>query len=333
MSTSDPGFVEGVFDAGRFDFEEGGTVPSMRIGYCTWGRLDEARDNAVLLLAETSGSRHSYDAYVGSGLAYDTDRFFVVAVDPIGGGASSQPGDGLGAAFPSYGIRDMVRAQHALVTRGLGLAGLLAVSGASAGSFQALEWGIAHAEFMRGLVLLVPAARSDNHFGAICDALEATITLDPAYEGRPAEAREGLRRASLVFFPWLTSDAFLAGLDPAGLAAAQTQAGDAWAKWHPDSLISRYRASRRHDVSRPFGGDMAAALSRVKAQVLGLRSTTDRTVPAYLTRELADGLPNAVFRDIDTDRGHSACTAPAGTPEYDVISREIRTFLERLRSK
>ncbi|MBE7190335.1 alpha/beta fold hydrolase, partial [Jatrophihabitans endophyticus] len=134
--------TEATFDIGPFAFERGGRVEAMRVGFVSAGRLNPARDNAVLLLAETSGHRHSYDALIGPGLAYDTDRHFVVVVDPIGGGASTGPGDGLGRAFPPYTIRDMVRVQHAFVTKGLKLDGLAAVGGSSMGSFQALEWGI-----------------------------------------------------------------------------------------------------------------------------------------------------------------------------------------------
>src|SRR5689334_15146762 len=84
--------------------------------------------------------------------------------------------------FPRYTIRDMVRTEHELVTKGLGLSGLYAVAGPSMGSFQGVEWGINYPTFMKGLVLIVPAARSDQHFHAIVDAVEGMITLDPAYK-------------------------------------------------------------------------------------------------------------------------------------------------------
>src|SRR5690348_10777913 len=88
----------------------------------------------------------------------------------------------LGINFPRYTIRDMVRTEYELVTKGLGLSGLHAVAGPSMGSFQGVEWGINYPTFMKGLVLIVPAARSNQHFHAIVDAVEAMITLDPAYK-------------------------------------------------------------------------------------------------------------------------------------------------------
>lgn len=326
MPTSTP-LIEATFDIGPFAFEQGGRIETMRVGYVSAGDLNAARDNAILLLAETSGHRHSYDALIGPGLAYDTDRFFVVVVDPIGGGASSKPGDGLGRAFPPYTIRDMVRVQHAFVTKGLGLAGLAVVGGSSMGSFQALEWGILYPSFARRLILIVPAARSDNHFAAICDAFEAMITLDPDY-GRGGPAEQGIRRAALVYFPWLVSDAHLASLHSAELTAAQRRVGDNWVgRWDADGIMLRYRASRGHDVSKPFDGDLEAALATVKARVLLLHSSSDRIIPAYLTDELRAGLGRPILREIVSDLGHTAGNPAPGTPEYDFLTRAVRQFM------
>jgi len=327
--------TEASFDTGRYIFENGGEVSSMKVGYVTWGKLNDAKDNAILLVPGTSGSRHSYDAYIGPGKAYDTDTYFVIGADPIGGGTSTQPKDGLSTTFPEYTIRDMVRVQHAFVSRGLGLTRLLAVGGSSMGSFQGVEWGINYPDFMRGLILIVPAARSDNHFGTIFDAFLATITLDPAYQGGAYTANpvDGIRRAALIYFPWTTSDEYLATLNPAALAQAQIAAQDAWSNtWDANSMISRYRASKNHDASKPFAGDMMKALGQVKAKALLLPSMTDRTVPAYLTRELYKGIPNAVYAEIPTIRGHSGGGLPAGTPEYAFITERVRAFLDGLRS-
>src|SRR5438045_9466930 len=111
----------------------------MRVGYATDRTLNAARTNAILVTHGASGTRTSNAPLIGSGKAYDTDKYFVVTVDAIGGGNSSQPKDLLGSKFPKYTIRDMVRAQHDLLTKGLGLTHLVAVGGPSMG-----EIGRAH---------------------------------------------------------------------------------------------------------------------------------------------------------------------------------------------
>lgn len=322
--------TEAVYALGRFSFENGGEIADMKVGYVTWGKLNDAKDNTILLLPGTSNGRHFAAAHIGPGKTYDTDKYFVIGVDPIGGGNSSSPKDGLGAAFPKYTIRDMVRAQHAMVTNGLGLTHLLAVGGSSMGSFQSVEWGINYPDFMTGLILIVPAARSDHHFAAVVDAFEAMITLDPKYQdGKYTQnPTEGMRRAGLIYFPWTTSDEYLATLDVPAYERAKTATGDRWVKeWDTNSLLWRYHASRNHDASKPFGGDMRKALGQVKAKALLLASMTDRTIPGYLTRELHHGLKDATYVEIPSIRGHGAGGSPPGTAEYAYISEKVKAFL------
>ena len=325
---------EAVHSIGRFVFENGGEIPDMKVGYVTWGTLNAAKSNAILLVPGTSGGRHSYDQHIGPGKTYDTDKYFVIGADPIGGGTSTSPKDGPGTAFPRYTIRDMVRAQHEMVTKGLGITKLHAVGGSSMGSFQTVEWGINYPDAMRGLIMVVPAARSDNHFAAVVDAFEAMITLDPAYQGGKYTENpiEGIRRAALIYFPWTSSDEYLITLNEAAYETAKKAAGENWVKtWDANSMLWRYFASRAHDASKPFGGDMMKALGQVKAPALLLPSMTDRTIPGYLTRELHRGLRGQVtYAEIPSIRGHSAGGMPPGTAEYAYVSEKIRGFLSGL---
>ena len=320
----------------RFVFENGRVLQDMRVGYVSWGHLNNRRDNAVLLTPGTSGGRLWATSYIGPGKAFDPARYCIVSVDAIGGGASAKPADGLGVDFPAYTIRDMVRAQHHLVTQGLGLGRLLAVGGPSMGSFQGIEWGVTYPEAMRGLILWVPAARSDRRFQAIADAIEAVITLDPGYQGGryARNPMEGIRRAGLVYFPWLYSDTFLTSMergDDAAFLRVQQARGERWAQdWDANSLVWRYRASRGHDVSRPFDGDLAAALSRVRAEALVVASSTDRAIFPDLTMEMVQLLPRVDTLRVQTDKGHLAFSQPEGSPEWRAFNERTREFLERL---
>ena len=320
----------------RFSFENGATLDDMRVGYSVWGALNARRDNAVLLTPGTSATRLWPLAYIGTGKAFDPGKYLIVSVDAIGGGASSGPAYGLGPDFPAYSVRDMVRAQHHLVTQGLGLDRLLAVGGPSMGSFQGIEWGVTFPEIPRGLILWVPAARCDRRFGTIAETIEAVITLDPGYAGgRYAESpQEGIRRAGLVYFPWIMSDAYMTAAergDDAAYARTARDRGERWAAdWDANGLVWRYRASRGHDVSVPFGGDMAAALGRVRADALVIASSTDRTIFPDLTMEMVQGLPRVNYLEVQTDKGHLAFAQPEGTPEWAAFNARTRAFLERL---
>src|SRR5437764_6381561 len=200
-----------IFNAYDFAFEDGSILPELRVAYETHGKLGAGRDNAILLLHGTSGNRHSFDAMIGPGKTFDTDKNFVITVDAIGGGDSSSPKDGLGQDFPRYTIRDMMAAQHALVTRGLELTTLRAVGGSSMGSFEALEWGIHHPEMVRSLILLVPSPRAEANFQLTVDLMTSAIALDPEWQGGRYTRNpvEGLRLAGMVYYPWTVSAPYL----------------------------------------------------------------------------------------------------------------------------
>ena len=111
----------------------------------------------------------------------------------------------------------------------------------------------------------------------------------------------------------------------------KTSFGDGWARdWDANSLLWRFYAGSRYDASQSFGGDMAQTLSRVKAQSLIMYSSTDRTVPYYLTRELEQGLKNAVSAELPSIGGHLAGIMPPGTTEYDTLSALVKSFLNGL---
>ena len=326
---------EGVYTIPSYKFEAGPQLENVKIGYVTYGKLNDAKTNAVLLVPGTSSGRHWADDYVGPGKMYDTDKYFFIGVDAVGGGNSSQPSDGLGMSFPQYTIRDMVHTQHEFLTKGLGLSVLTAVAGPSMGSFQGVEWGINYPTYMKGLVLIVPAARSDQHFHAIVDAVEGMITLDPAYKDGKYDQNptEGIKRAGMIYFPWLFSDEYLQTLKaPEQYQAGLMAFGTGWSKtWDANALVIRYRASRNHDASAPYGGDMKAALGRVQAKTLLLTSQTDRTIPAYLSRELFAGVKNAQYVEIPTIRGHLGGAAPLkGSAEEAYMAEKIRAFLDTL---
>lgn len=231
----------------------------------------------------------------------------------------------------------MVRAQHALLADGLGLRHVVALGGASSGAYQALEWGILYPDFARGLLLYAGAARADRHVKLIIDGIIATLELDPAFAGGAAApiGGEAVRRASTVYFPWVISDQALATMDSDDvLARAEAGFAASWARdWDAVGLAWRYRSSRLHDVSAPFGGSLSLALGKVHGSVLVLPVDSDRTHPIALNEEMAHGLVNAktTYAVLHSPRGHAAVFAPPGSPEYEFVSSTTREFLAALR--
>src|SRR6516164_5440121 len=254
-----------TFLAYDFEFKHESVWPEVRVAYETHGDLDPGRDNAILLVHGTSGDRHAFDPVIGPGRTFDTNKYFVITTDAIGGGESSAPKDGLGQDFPRYTIRDMMAAQHALVTRGLELSTLRAVGGSSMGSFVSLEWGIHHPEMVRSLILLVPSPKAEANFQLTVDLMTSVIALDPEWQGGRYTHNpiEGLRLAGMLNYPWVVSAAYLDRIPAQWLAKELEENARSYARWDANSRVFRYAASRAHDVAAPFGGDMTAALSQV----------------------------------------------------------------------
>jgi homoserine O-acetyltransferase/O-succinyltransferase len=320
-----------VHEIEGFTFESGASLEVMRVGYDTHGTLNEARDNAVLITHGTSGDRHGYDDYIGPGRAFDTDRFFVVTVDAIGGGDSSKPSDGLGTDFPSYNMRDMVHAQHHLLREGLGVERLAAVAGPSMGGFLALEWGIQYPEDVDSLVVIAGAPYSDRLYSGVIDTMVAAMQLDPAWQDDdPAtNATAGLEVAGMVFTPWLYSDEIMNRLDEDEFAWLFHSMGRGWAEsWQDVDWMYRYRAARSHDVAAPFDGDLDAALATVEARTLIVHMSSERLFPDRHARLMDEGIADSRLAVLETDRGHMGCCQPEGIAEHRELSALIAEFLD-----
>ncbi len=321
----------GLFEIPDFRFESGESIDRLRLGYSIHGQMNARRDNVILVMPGTSHDRHGVLGHVGVDRAFDTDRFCVVCSDSIGGGASSGPADGLRGAFPRYSIRDMVHAQHRMVREGLGLGDtpLHAVAGVSMGAFQSLEWVIHHPESVRKAVLIVPAWRSGQVIRNATRRMIDFIELDArwqagAYTEQPVQ---GLGAAGRHYFAWTVTDAYLEAIGE----AAEDEAGiigERFAQWDAWSIVRRYQASGAHDVSAPFGGDLQAALARVRAQVLVLPCTQDRLLGIESARQIAQGIASAELAEIDSPTGHLAYRPIPGAAASDFITQRVRAFLD-----
>jgi len=176
-----------------FRFASGETLPELRIHYRTLGtprRGDDGKvNNAVLILHGTTGNGANFlrpefaGELFGKGQPLDAGRYFLILPDGIGHGGSSKPSDGLRARFPRYGYRDMIAAQHRLLTEGLKVDHLRLVLGTSMGGMHTWLWGEIHPDFMDALLPLASlpspiSGRNRSWRRVIIDA----IRNDPSWE-------------------------------------------------------------------------------------------------------------------------------------------------------
>lgn len=116
-----------IADLGEFEFEGGGKIPNLRMSYVTHGKLNAAKDNAILFQHGFGGNHHLFDHMIGPGRPLDTDKYFIICPDSLGATqttfehSSSPTSSGLKMKFPFYNERDIVRSQYRLLTKALGL--------------------------------------------------------------------------------------------------------------------------------------------------------------------------------------------------------------------
>lgn len=318
-----------IYTTQDFKFEDGSVLPELHIAYETQGKLSPAGDNAIIAMPGARGGRDALAPLIGPGKVLDTDKYFVITADAIGGGGSSSPADGAGQEFPRYTIRDMMEAQQALVVNGLKLTRLRAVVGRSMGAFIALEWAIHHPTMMQSVVLIAPSPKAEANFQLVIDVMSSVITLDPEWQGGRYEhnPEDGLRRAGMVYYPWDVSAAYLERVSPKQLGDEMEATAKSFAAWDANSLVFRYAACRGHDVAAPFSGDMATALKQIQAPVLVLASASDRLLGLYGTRRIRDLVKHATYVEIPSDMGHRGLGEAAEPAEAGIIARAVRTFL------
>lgn len=346
----------------------GGRLPSVRVAYETWGTLNAARDNAVLVLHALTGDSHVTGAagpghrtagwwgdVVGPGRAIDTDRWFVIAPNMLGGcqgttGPSSVSPSGAewGSRFPFVTVRDQVEVQAQLADR-LGIDAFAAVVGGSMGGMHALEFAVSHPARVQRLAVLASTAQTTADQIAANSLQRAAIQMDPAFAGGDyfeAEAGEGPHRGlslarRMALMTYRASDELNSRFarswqsDVSPLGDDGRFSVESYLDFHGNKFTRRFDASSyvtltyamdSHDVGAGRGG-VSAALGLVTARTLVVGISSDRLFPVEDQHRIAAGVPDALDGDsaavIESEFGHDGFLI-----EHELVGAHLRRLLE-----
>lgn len=356
QSGSSVGVVEKRFftfaEHDPFPLESGATLGPVTLAYETYGRLSPSGDNAVLVCHALTGDSHAagihegqeaktgwWEVMIGPGKGIDTDKYFVICSNVLGGcmgstGPSSvNPATGrpYGLDFPVLTIADMVRAQKRLVDH-LGVKRLHAVIGGSMGGMQVLEWAARYPEAVGAAIPLATAARHTALHIAFNEVARQAIVSDPDWNGGAYYDRgipaHGLAVARMIgHITYLSDDAmrhkFGRGLqDRADFSFSfepdfqvesylHYQARKFVERFDANSFLYITRAADYFDLGQTHGGgSLTQALSRARARFLAVSFTSDWLYPTYQTREFVQALKrnglDVSFCEIDAQWGHDA---------------------------
>jgi homoserine O-acetyltransferase len=327
------------------DLEAGGHLNEVTVAYETWGELNARASNAVLVLHALSGDSHLsgpaepghpspgwWGPLVGPGAPIDTNRYFVVCPNVLGGcqgttGPSSWAEDGkpYGSRFPVVTVKDQVLVERALSSE-LGIDTWYAVTGGSMGGMRALQWAVDFPDNIQRAVVVATGAAASAEQIALCSLQNKVIRLDPAFRhGDYYEAGHG-PVAGLSIARGIGHLSYRSEVDLQQRFANNAQeheiplaggryAVESYLDHQGDKLVCRFDANsylvlseamNHYDLGRSYGG-ARKALSRVRAKVTVAGISSDRLYPLRLQWELAELLGGAnEVRVIDSIVGHDA---------------------------
>jgi homoserine O-acetyltransferase len=365
IRTDQPARNDGVLrhtGIGALDLELGGHLDDVTIAWRSWGRLNEAGDNAVIVLHALTGDSNAageggwWEPVIGPGRPIDTNHLFVICSNILGGcqgttgPASINPSTGKpwGMHFPLITIGDMVTAQRRLV-ESLGITSVIPVGG-SIGGFQAIEWATRHADLVRGSgVIAASGALGAQGIALHGEVGRRAIMADPNWRnGDYAEhgvfPEQGLaiaRMAAMVTYHSRESLGSRFGRTPASRPVLYPGIGptfdvEGYLHYHGHALVQRFdansylyltRAMDMYDVAR--NGDEETWLRAITAPALLVGISSDWLFPPDEIRTLTANLQrlgvDATYCEIDSPNGHDSFLK-----DWDQLNAIVEPFVARL---
>ena len=337
----------------NFHTESGAVLPKARIVYGTYGTLNAARDNAVLLPSHYMANHHGYDwliagqssaAQASEARALDPAKLFLIATELFGNGQSSSPSNTPepfhGPRFPVMTIRDNVEAAHRLLTEQLRITHLRAVIGFSMGAEQAFQWAVSYPSFSDRIVATAGTARAWPHGVVRLEGQIAALTADAEFkEGDYTEPpRKGIEAYGMVWLGWLYSQEWWRREMWKTTAPARTLEQEIESRRHTffanndaNDLILQARTWQRHDVgtTKGFNGDTAKALRSIAVPVLYMPSATDLYFPLGDAQYESQFIARVSLVPIPSLWGHPA--GAGGNPaDRAFLNEKIGRFLSGL---
>jgi homoserine O-acetyltransferase len=327
-------------DIVKFDELEldcGVTLAPVEVAYESYGELNRDKTNAILALHAFSGDAHAageggwWNNMIGPGKAFDTDRYFVLCSNVLGGcrgttgpgSINPETGCPWAMTFPSVSIADMVRLQKKLIEH-LGIQRLLAVAGGSMGGMQALEWAVTYPESVAAALPIATTARHSAQQIAFNEVGRQAIMADPDwslgnyYSGRPPG--RGLSVARMVGHITYMSDESMREKFGRRLRTPDQFEVESYLQYRGSKFVDRFDANSYIYITRAMDsfdltqrgarGSLASLFETVRTRFLVISFTSDWLYPSYQSQEIVSALRSrncdVAYCNLESRYGHDA---------------------------
>ena len=309
----------------NFKTEGGATLPQTHIIYGTYGHLNAAHSNAVLLPSHYMADHRGYEWLIGPGKALDTGKLFLVCTELFGNGHSSSPSNTPepfhGPRFPVMTIRDNVGAVHRLLTEELKITHLRAIIGFSMGAQQAFQWAVSYPAFAGRVVATSGTAKTYPHGVVRLEGQISAITADASFNNGnyTSPPVKGLSAFGMVWAGWIYSQEWwrkeLWRADSVPGTTFEQVLNEYRNNFIPgadaNDLILQMHTWEQHNVGTTpgFNGDVEKALASIKVPFLYMPSVTDLYFPIGDAVYEQAFIPGVTFKPIPSLWGHTAGAA------------------------
>lgn len=265
---------------GNFSLENGKVIKDCKVGYRTYGKLNNDKTNVVFFptwFAGTSEEIFNFD-YIGKGKAIDTEKFFVIAFDNIGNGVSSSPSNSNtkpDKEFPEFTLMDMVRTGHALLTEHLKINKLHAIVGISMGGAQVFQWVTTYPEFAKKGVSISGTTNMTPYDILFWQSEIKLITcaMNCIKHSNPVQVV-----APLHMLASRTPEYFTKKIKTSELPEMLKKMEEGLSKYNPYNWLWQLKAIIGHDMFKQFGGSEEKAAKAVKTRLLVITAEQDYMV-------------------------------------------------------
>jgi len=320
------------FNLGDVTLLSGVMLPSAKIAYKTYGRLNASGDNVILLPTFYTGTHKRNEGFFGSGRAIDPNKHFIVSVNMFGNGLSSSPSNTSapydGPRFPLITLWDNISSQHKLLTEHLKVKRLALVTGWSMAGCQAYQWAAQFPDIVNAILPFCSSAKTSPHNFVFLEGVKAALCADQNWkEGNYVSPPvKGLKAFARIYAGWAFSQTFYReklykklGFNTIEDLLVNWE-NDHIENWDANNLLAKLATWQVNDISvgPHYKNDIKKALQSIRAQTILIPCTQDLYFRPEDNVFEAQHIPNVEIRPYDSPLGH--CVANPGNDEgFEVV--------------